>query len=795
VPEFGAGRAAQLATGALRGAISGGMAGGAFGLGNAISEDALGDPDALGEHLLQNVGIGALWGGVPGGILGALHEAIPGVAHEAADATVATQDALSQAGAAPAQPGLIGKGLAAVSSMVSGAPQSEIEYAIANKARALITPEQFLAQAEDLTANLQKQYDSIGQTLRTANSDLRPAETEKALADVPVGPARDLLNQQVRAIQSAIAKMRAEPSLYSQYYPAYLEKALSDLGEKFSATAGISPEEAGFRQEVQEALPNLRRPTLGRDESGRFKSITTPETLGGVSPEAIEIPSQQPSLFGTAEAGFQGKYSTADIFNTLNDLKTKIDDNLIHYGANVPPEQQAAESIAKELRLNLKNSLQNQDVFGEAGARQAEFNDAQNGYLKQIGKKGLFRKFFTSQITTKSGKLIDRIDPGKVQTYLRNLGTLTGDDKAQALQSFMDASQNLLGQVQKTYESLPNSAVDLETARNSLTNNVNKISETTEQGKFNKIMGRLGGGAHNAQLGELAAGYTAVHNPALGAAIEGWNMARAPALAIRRYAQISKASASVASAIKKGAASVFGGAGSAIESSGSILPAISGLVGSQNPQWSEAKNKVEGVRNIASNMDALSERLAASTQHLANQAPKTSVGLMSAASRATAYLNSVLPPASTQFLMDNPKDVSIEHKNKLDRALQVVDQPQSAFNWIKDGTLTSDDLKGLVQVHPHTYNSMRTELLSHLSDPDLSKVPYQTKIGLSKFIDQPVDGSMSQSLIASNQLGLATSRKQSSTPGMTGRKTQVAGFKNMKRSERAATQTQEDNET
>ena len=446
--------------------------------------------------------------------------------------------------------------------------------------------------------------------------------------------------------------------------------------------------------------------------------------------------------------------SAFDVFNALDEMKGKIDDNLIHYGANVAPEQQQAENIARGLRLGLKQGLESQDVFGEAGSRQAEFNDAQNSYLKQIGKKGLFRKFFTSQITTKSGKLIDRVDPGKVQTYLRNLGTLTGDDKAQALQGFMDASHNLLGQVQKTYESLPNSAVDLETARNSLTNNVNKISETTEQGKFNKIMGRLGGGAHNAQLGELAAGYTAVHNPALGAAIEGWNMARAPALAIRRYAQISKASASVASAIKKGAASVFGGASQAAESASSIIPSLSGLIGSQNPEWSEAKNKVEGIRNIAGNVSALSDRLSSSTQHLANEAPKTSVGLMSAATRATSYLNSILPPASPQYLMDNPKDVSLDHQKKLDRALQVVGQPQSAFNWIKDGTLSSDDLKGLVQVYPHTYNSMRTELLSHLSDPDVSKVSYPTKIALSKFIDQPVDGSLTQNAIASNQLGL-----------------------------------------
>ncbi len=54
----------------LRGAVASGMAeGGLYGLSKAITEDAFGDKEALGEKLLANVGLGAFLGG-PAGALG-----------------------------------------------------------------------------------------------------------------------------------------------------------------------------------------------------------------------------------------------------------------------------------------------------------------------------------------------------------------------------------------------------------------------------------------------------------------------------------------------------------------------------------------------------------------------------------------------------------------------------------------------------------------------------------------------------------------------------------------------------
>ena len=61
--------AGQIAAKAVGGALGSGVEGAAYGLGQSVSEDALGDPNAFGEKLLANVTHGAILGGALGGAL------------------------------------------------------------------------------------------------------------------------------------------------------------------------------------------------------------------------------------------------------------------------------------------------------------------------------------------------------------------------------------------------------------------------------------------------------------------------------------------------------------------------------------------------------------------------------------------------------------------------------------------------------------------------------------------------------------------------------------------------------
>lgn len=59
----------KILAGAVGQAVGSGIEGAAYGLGQSVSEQALGDPDAMGEKLVSNVGWSALLGGGLGGVI------------------------------------------------------------------------------------------------------------------------------------------------------------------------------------------------------------------------------------------------------------------------------------------------------------------------------------------------------------------------------------------------------------------------------------------------------------------------------------------------------------------------------------------------------------------------------------------------------------------------------------------------------------------------------------------------------------------------------------------------------
>lgn len=74
IPEIGEGLLGRVATGALREGTSQAVQGAIFGLGQEVSESALGNEQLTGEKLLASLGHGAVLGGLLGGALGGAGE-------------------------------------------------------------------------------------------------------------------------------------------------------------------------------------------------------------------------------------------------------------------------------------------------------------------------------------------------------------------------------------------------------------------------------------------------------------------------------------------------------------------------------------------------------------------------------------------------------------------------------------------------------------------------------------------------------------------------------------------------
>lgn len=118
-----------------------------------------------------------------------------------------------------------------------------------------------------------------------------------------------------------------------------------------------------------------------------------------------------------------------------------------------------------------------------------------------------------------------------------------------------------------------------------------------------------------------------------------------------------------------------------------------------------------------------------------------------------SYLNSLRP----QMIQNSPLDTPFEEPFKKDRfnsALDIAQQPLIVLQNLKDGIMIPDDLTDLQSMYPALYKSMANklteELVSHVDEGE--SVPYRTQIGLSAFLGQPLDSTISGGSIAAIQM-------------------------------------------
>lgn len=131
------------------------------------------------------------------------------------------------------------------------------------------------------------------------------------------------------------------------------------------------------------------------------------------------------------------------------------------------------------------------------------------------------------------------------------------------------------------------------------------------------------------------------------------------------------------------------------------------------------------------------------------------------AASAVNYLNSLRPSVDKSSPFDSEVKVDAVKKAAYQDALEIAEQPAVVLNKVKEGTLTSQDMIHLNRLYPGLQQKMTEKLTSHMVDT-LSKggvVPYKTRIGLSLFMGQPLD-----STLTPNSIRAAQPKTPSATP-------------------------------
>jgi len=535
-------------------------------------------------------------------------------------------------------------------------------------------------------------------------------------------------------------------------------------------------------EEIKSLLSDIPHEQAVQQSANVWKSID--DTLKEMGDHAPLYPSSVPyKLTGIRDEFLKkaGNFkNAADLYDSLNWLKKQIDDRFPIWGKQIQPEWKDSVNALRAIRSEIKANLENESIWGEAAARQSSFNDAQNKLFTVINPKNDFSKAFLRKSVSRTGQVVAEVDPAKVRAFLSQAGTLRSEMKAKALDDFFESSKGLINEIEKTYKNLPEKNFDKASIEGLINKNQAVSAKAQAQANLQKSMGMLQGGGHNAYLGEAGALVAGIHNPALGAAIEGISMLRNPGLAIQRLAKIEKIVQKTTDMITKGAKGIF----KAGVKSGETL---SGYAGARLTQ-EHHDDREEKISRFNQDADYAMNVLNNSTEGIYNSAPKTATSLRSAATRASEFLQSKLPPRPPG-LLDEKMPISQSQRAKFDRYYQAVEDPVAILKNIKDASLSNEQLETLQVVYPKLYEEMKTAVYEEMIDQakvvGIGTIPYATKMGLSKFLGEPVHSSLTPQAIMANQAMLAPAPQQSPM-GKPQMKTRAKGLDKMDRQGRIA---------
>lgn len=133
--------------------------------------------------------------------------------------------------------------------------------------------------------------------------------------------------------------------------------------------------------------------------------------------------------------------------------------------------------------------------------------------------------------------------------------------------------------------------------------------------------------------------------------------------------------------------------------------------------------------------------------------PANQAALTKTSTQALQYLQKLKP----QPYKPGPLDPAIEPRPdevaRYNRALDIANQPAVVLDHMKHGTLQMSDLQDLKGMYPALYNKMANDLTNaivnkhHAEEP----IPYKTRMGVSLFLGQPMDATMTPMSIQAAQ--------------------------------------------
>jgi hypothetical protein len=151
--------------------------------------------------------------------------------------------------------------------------------------------------------------------------------------------------------------------------------------------------------------------------------------------------------------------------------------------------------------------------------------------------------------------------------------------------------------------------------------------------------------------------------------------------------------------------------------------------------------------------------------HTSLYLPDHSMKMAETASSTVNYLNSLKPQQQKMNVLDSKPVVNPMAQARYNRALDIANRPMIVLDDVKNGKITTQDVQDLKAMFPGAYDRMQTKIMDKLTTHmhEEKPIPYQTKLGLSVFLGQPLDSTMQPQAILATQNLIAPNQQQGQT--------------------------------
>jgi hypothetical protein len=188
----------------------------------------------------------------------------------------------------------------------------------------------------------------------------------------------------------------------------------------------------------------------------------------------------------------------------------------------------------------------------------------------------------------------------------------------------------------------------------------------------------------------------------------------------------------------------------------------------------------DDIGALKKHLDYLRENPSAMLE-IGGNIPGSHSGVLSAKAATTMnYLNSIRPKQFQAGPLDPPMAPSKMDSQYYDRQVGLAENPVSVLGHVKAGTIQPQDLQTLRALYPNLEQSLTNQVGSSLIDTKTKneEISHKHKMGLSRLLSQPLDGSMTaqsmQAIIASAKTpeqGNGKGKKSSGQPTAATQKT------------------------